>query len=389
MGTNPVQTIDAVRQVVGHFVGNGRRQALPVVLGKDPGVEADDPLAAADPVHARGFALEVEQHGNGGKGPTVVGFPHADETIDRFHHPRLPIGIDGFHKTHRIIITWKTPGFLYTGSMRCDFHCHSTASDGELSPRALVAAAEDKGLEALSITDHDTLDAYRRLPAPPRRLTLVEGVEFSTVWGKIGVHILGLNVDSRSDAMAEAERLQSRAREERAQVIAEKLAGYGVEDPLEGARALSGSDQVGRPHFARHMVASGFVANEREAFKKFLGTGKPCDIKQCWSPLARIIAWIREAGGVAVLAHPAKYKLTRTRLTALIDDFQTAGGEGLEVVSGRQLPNVTRDLASLCRNRRLLASWGSDFHGPGRPWADLGSYSTPPADLVPVWSRWD
>lgn len=272
--------------------------------------------------------------------------------------------------------------------MKCDFHTHSTASDGALSPSALVEAARQAGIEALAITDHDTLDAYHQLGTAAIDLRLIPGVEFSTRWRRIGIHVLGLNVDPHSDAMTEGVAHQTAARHSRAEEIATKLAKYGVPDPLAGARRHADGGALGRPHFARHMVATGFVQDENQAFKKFLGSGKSCDIRSCWADLHRVIDWIRAAGGVAVLAHPAKYKLSHNRLAALVSDFRATGGEGLEVVSGRQLPATTRQLARLCTAHDLLASWGSDFHRPGQHWAQLGHYSTPPADVKSLWQLW-
>lgn len=272
-------------------------------------------------------------------------------------------------------------------AMTIDFHCHTTASDGELSPRDLLELAQRCGVTRLSITDHDSVAAYQGLN-PLTGLELIGGVEFSTLWNKTGLHILGLNIDPFCPAMQEAVAFQRNARLGRAEKIAEKLEKYGVVAPLEGARSLASAGNVGRPHFARHMVATGFVKDEKEAFKKYLGSGKSCDIRQCWAEPEQIVAWIRAAGGVAVLAHPAKYNLTRSKLVSFLEAFKGWGGGGLEVVSGIQLPAVTRDLAQLCEQLDLSASWGSDFHRPGQSWAQLGRYSAPPPHLRPVWHNW-
>jgi predicted metal-dependent phosphoesterase TrpH len=136
------------------------------------------------------------------------------------------------------------------------------------------------------------------------------------------------------------------------------------------------------------MVNTGFVRSEDEAFRKYLGSGKSCDINNNWAPLPQVIAWIRAAGGTAVLAHPGKYRLTQGKLASLVDEFAAAGGEALEVVSGRQLPAQTRNFARLASARGLLMSCGSDFHQPGQSWAQLGCYSTPPSTPTPLWARW-
>lgn len=273
--------------------------------------------------------------------------------------------------------------------MKIDLHCHTTASDGALTPQQLVQRAMERKLDVLSITDHDSVGAYGQLPGNLGNLRIIPGIELSCQWQKRSIHILGLNIDPHSDAIAEAVSFQSRARTQRAEMIAEKLAKYGVESPLEGALQQADGGAIGRPHFARHMVASGFVKNESAAFNKFLGTGKSCDIKVCWPEPGQVTSWIRDSGGMAVLAHPGTYNLTRTKLVSFLEDFTRWGGEGMEVVSGRQLPADTRNLVNLCRKFGLLGSAGSDFHSPAQEWLDIGSYSTFPPDIDPVWSRWD
>lgn len=272
--------------------------------------------------------------------------------------------------------------------MIVDLHCHTSASDGALSPTQLIARAAERGVNILSITDHDTLAAYREITELPASLTLVPGIELSCQWQKRGIHIVGLNVDMAAASMVEATQKQGEARTLRAQLIAEKLAKLGAQSPLEGALTLSDGGSVGRPHFARHLVESGFVASEAEAFKKYLGSGKPGDIKVCWPELEQVVTWIRDAGGIAVVAHPGKYNLTRTKLVALLEAFTECGGQALEVVSGRQLPNETRDYANLCRQFDLKASAGSDFHSPTQTWLDLGHYTALPGNLTPVWEAW-
>jgi hypothetical protein len=272
-----------------------------------------------------------------------------------------------------------------------DLHCHTTHSDGALTPPELVARAAAMGVDLLSITDHDTLGAWpaaRRaaaaLPAAPR---LVPGIEFSTQWETMGVHVLGLNVDPGSDAMETGVRFQTGARMERARRIGERLAKQGIAGAFAGAAALSSGGYIGRPQFARHLVAIGKAASVEDAFKRYLGDGLMGDIREHWANLPQVVEWIRAAGGVAVLAHPLKYKLTRSKLKRLLADFMGAGGEGLEVVSGQQQLQQTASLAKLCEQLGLLASCGSDFHEPGNPWSELGRYRALPDYLAPVWER--
>jgi predicted metal-dependent phosphoesterase TrpH len=276
-----------------------------------------------------------------------------------------------------------------TASLKYDLHCHTTCSDGSLSPLELIQRAAEQGVDVLSITDHDTALAYQQLESTNQLpLKIIPGIEFSTVWRKINIHIVGLNIQPQSDALKIGVTHQHQARKERAERIAEKLTGYGFNDALDRTSKIAGNDNIGRPHFAQYLVEIGAVSNIKQAFKKFLGSGKPCDIKQLWADLPQTIEWILDAGGTPVLAHPAKYKLTRTKLLAFLDDFIAAGGQGMEVVSGKQIPSVTRDLASICRQKNLYASCGSDFHQPGQDWAELGQYSTFPADCEPVWDHW-
>ena len=268
--------------------------------------------------------------------------------------------------------------------MLVDLHCHTTASDGTLSPDELLSRAIGNGVELLSITDHDTLAAYRDLAAPAE-LKLVAGIEFSCHWQKRGLHIVGLNVDLSSSAMAEAELHQHHARNRRAELIAEKLEKYGVESPLAGARSMAAGSVIGRPHFARYLTACEFVKTEEEAFKKYLGSGKPCDIKVCWPEPKQVIDWTRAAGGVAVLAHPAKYKLTNSGLRRFLEEFTNSGGQGMEVVSGQQTADKTRLFTLMCQAFNMYASLGSDFHSPAQHWLDLGRYASSQTISRPVW----
>lgn len=273
--------------------------------------------------------------------------------------------------------------------MIVDLHTHTNASDGSLDAAQLLHEATTAGVQLLSITDHDTLAAYSSLPAGGQDAPqLVCGIELSTEWRGCGIHVLGLNVALASDAMHAATTFQSAARIQRAEKIAERLERVGVENALDGARAHAHGGLIGRPHFARHLVASGFVKDFAQAFQKYLGAGKIGDVKQHWAPLAQIVDWIRDSGGTAVLAHPGRYGLTHTRRNALIDEFAALGGTGLELISGRQEPSLTATLAAAAAKLGLLASCGSDFHHPGQPWARLGMPLALPPACRPVWDAW-
>ena len=266
-----------------------------------------------------------------------------------------------------------------------DLHSHTLCSDGVLSPNELINRAVEKNVDVLSITDHDTLGAYCDLELQHKKIGLIPGIELSTEWQNTGIHVLGLNVEIDSAAMKTAVRLQSESRRQRAIQIGDRLEKKGFEGAFEGASKLTTGAYVGRPHFARFLVESGQVESIGKAFKKYLGDGKAGDIRHHWADLSRVIEWIRDASGIAVLAHPLKYKLTRTRLKRLLDDFVAAGGRGMEVVSGQQSHQQTSDMARLCEQYGLLASCGSDFHMPGKPWAELGFFPYLPRYVKPVW----
>jgi 3',5'-nucleoside bisphosphate phosphatase len=273
--------------------------------------------------------------------------------------------------------------------MKVDLHTHTSVSDGKLSPTELIQQAESVGVDILSITDHDTVDAYENLTLlNSSALTLVPGIEFSTQWKKVGIHILGLNIQLDCDAMRSGINSQREARLLRAQRIAEKLEKLGIENSWEGAKKIAGDSIIGRPHFAQFLIESGVVKDMNQAFNIYLGAGKAGDVKQFWAPFEQIIDWIRNASGTAVLAHPDKYKLTRTKLLTLLDDFCSAGGDGMEVISGKQTTDVTRKLALMCQQKNLLASCGSDFHQPGQVWSELGSVAPLPVDCKAVWESW-
>jgi len=209
------------------------------------------------------------------------------------------------------------------------------------------------------------------------------------LWNGVGIHILGLNVDVNNLALIEGVAQQEQRRIVRAQTIADRLAKAGVSGALEGAREYAGEGAIGRPHFAKYLVASGVVSNMNQAFKQYLGAGKVGDVKQLWPDINTAVNWIINAGGVAVVAHPNKYKLTRTKLRRLLSEFIEAGGQAIEVISGKQTPNVTRDMAALADQLGLYASGGSDFHMPDQPWQELGCVQFLPKNCRPVWQLWD
>ncbi|HNP35613.1 MAG TPA: PHP domain-containing protein [Woeseiaceae bacterium] len=278
----------------------------------------------------------------------------------------------------------------YNVPMIYDLHTHTSASDGSLAPCELLALAIEHGVGVLAITDHDTLEAYDVIrSAESSPLQIVQGIELSTTWAGRGIHVVGLNLDAHSKPLLAGIARQSVARIERARKISRRLArSIGIDDPFESVLAIAGASAIGRPHFARHLVAVGVVKDTRTAFRKYLGAGKPGDVRDGWAEMDEVIGWIRGAGGTAVLAHPAQYRMTNNKLRLLLEDFTAAGGGAMEVVSGSQTPAVTENLASLARDFGLAASCGSDFHHPEQTWSLPGRFAELPANLKKVWELW-
>ncbi len=248
--------------------------------------------------------------------------------------------------------------------MIVDFHTHSLASDGALAPIELLRRAKAAGVQQFALTDHDTTAGYLavRHTSEAEEVGLISGVELSCRWATATIHVVGLNFDADAPEMTAMVEQLTQAREERAEKIATRLAGVGIDDALEGAKAIANGSQIGRPHFATWMVEAGAVDSVAEAFDKYLGAGKIGDVKMFWPPLSDVVQAITRAGGVAILAHPLKYRLTGMKLRALINDFKAAGGGAIEVLNGRQPETDLKRLSQLAEGNGLMCSVGSDFH---------------------------
>jgi predicted metal-dependent phosphoesterase TrpH len=273
-----------------------------------------------------------------------------------------------------------------------DLHSHSLASDGSLTPAALVQAACAAGVDVLALTDHDTTDGIEAAAheAAAAGMPLVPGVEISVSWESHTVHILGLNIDPGCQALQDGLSGLRSFRDWRAEEIGRRLERAGIHGAYTAARALARGRIVSRTHFAQHLVASGHAQSVSQVFKRFLTHGKPGHVAGQWAGLEGALDWIAAAGGLAVIAHPARYPMTASKLRRLIGEFRELGGVGMEVVSGCHTRDDIHTMAGCARVMGLFASQGSDYHGPENPWVQLGQLSELPAGCRPIWEceRW-
>ncbi|WP_287810359.1 PHP domain-containing protein [Pseudomonas sp.] len=271
--------------------------------------------------------------------------------------------------------------------MNVDLHCHSTASDGSLSPTDLAARAHANGVRVLALTDHDTLEGLPEAREATRALGMqwVSGVEMSCTWGGATIHVLGYGFPLDAPPLVAAVEALHHGRWLRAEEISRRLALKGMPGALEGARAIQqelgdSGNAPARPHFAEYLVRQNHVRDRAEAFRKWLGAGKLGDVKQHWPTLEDTVATLRAAGAWVSLAHPLQYDFTRSKRRKLIADYIQAGGQAIEVVNGMQPAEQVGTLSILAREFGLLVSAGSDFHGPGA-WSEIGIYRPVPEDL--------
>ena len=272
-----------------------------------------------------------------------------------------------------------------------DLHCHSTASDGVLTPAALVARAHEQRVDVLSLTDHDDMrgQADAAKAALALGLRYVPGVEISVTWSGHTLHIVGLWVDPAHPQLLVGLSANRAGRAKRASQIGEALARVGIPGALEGAYAYAvNKDLIGRTHFARFLVEEGYVEDMKTAFKKYLVKGKPGYVHHQWASLTEAVAWIHAAGGQAVLAHPGRCNFGREKMRALLAEFRDLGGEAIEVVTGSHTPEQVPIYAELANEFGLYASSGSDFHAPGEGGRELGRLMSLPPICRPLWATW-
>lgn len=271
-----------------------------------------------------------------------------------------------------------------------DLHCHSHFSDGLHDPAFLIEKALAANLQLLALTDHDTVAGLEALQEAAKNhpITVVNGIEFSTRWKKYDIHILGFLIDPAHPALIKCIQQQNESRILRAQEISQRLAACGLNDAFKKACDLAGHERVGRPHFAKLLVEEGMAADMKTAFRRFLGRGRIAYVTTQWASVTEAVEVINQAGGQAVIAHPLKYDLTRTRLLELVLEFKSAGGLGLEVISGDMSLAQIQEMASLCLRFDLLASSGSDYHGENLSRISLGRQRQLPLNCKPIWQQW-
>ena len=273
--------------------------------------------------------------------------------------------------------------------LRFDLHTHSTASDGSLAPTELVQRAAERGVEVLALTDHDEVAGLSEAAVAAARvgMVFVPGIELSVSWGHQTVHIVGLGIDAASLTLQDGITRLKAFRTWRAEEIARRLAKKGIPGALEGARRYAKGAILSRTHFAHYLVEQGQARDLRQVFKRYLVHNKPGYVPGEWVSLEEALGWIRDAGGLAVVAHPARYKLSATRLRQLLGEFVELGGLALEVVSGSHSRDDILSMANLSHRFKLAASAGSDYHGPDNPYLDLGRLPSLPSECLPIWQH--
>jgi predicted metal-dependent phosphoesterase TrpH len=269
-----------------------------------------------------------------------------------------------------------------------DLHSHSTFSDGTLEPARLVERAAQRGVAVLALTDHDDTGglAAARVAAAVHGIRLIDGVEISVTWRGRTIHIVGLGIEPTNSTLQTGLAATRGGRIERARKMAAAFDGLGIAGSLEGVQRFAENPRmIGRTHFARFLQQKGVVKDIKTAFKRFLGGGQPCFVPQEWANLRDAVSWINASGGVAVIAHPARYPLDTAELRALLSEFRDLGGVALEVGSGSHKPHQYSFFAAQARRFGLAASTGSDFHSPEESYHDLGSLPALPSGCTPVW----
>lgn len=271
-----------------------------------------------------------------------------------------------------------------------DLHCHSTISDGLLTPLELVEHAAQQGVRVLALTDHDDLGGLpqARAVAEQHGMQFIDGVEISVTWRRRTLHIVGLKINPHYSPLVEGLAAIRIGRHTRAAGMAAALDAIGIAGSLQGAYQYAKQGIISRAHFARFLVEKGYAKDMRSVFKKYLVKGKPGYVEHEWASLAEAIAWITGSGGVAVVAHPGRYDLGRTNMLLLMEEFRALGGTAIEVVTGSHSVDQYQEFAKVARQFGLAASAGSDYHGAAHSYMEMGRLPDLPSGCVPVWQHW-
>ena len=273
--------------------------------------------------------------------------------------------------------------------LNADLHCHSTVSDGTLTPEQLAERAYANGVRLWALTDHDELGGQERAQAAASSLGMdyLSGVEISVTWMGQTIHIVGLGIDAAHAGILEGLRMTREGRGNRAKQMAEQLLKAGIPGAYEGALHFAGNHElIARTHFARFLVEQGVCRDTDQVFKNYLVEDKPGYVPHLWATLDNAVAWIKAAGGVAVIAHPGRYKLSSMQMDELYKHFKEIGGMAIEVITGSHSPNQYQTYGKIAQHYGFLASRGSDFHDPEESYIDLGALPHLPDHLTPVWS---
>lgn len=271
--------------------------------------------------------------------------------------------------------------------LKYDLHCHSNFSDGELPPTELILRAKEHGVTNLALTDHDTVSGIAEAQHAARQyeLNFIPGIELSCIWNKKTFHILGLNIDPKNAQLLAGTQQLQKIRLERAKKIAFKLEKNKIPGAFEAVQKAAGTGMITRPHFANYLVTNNYVTSMQAAFDRYLGQGKSAFVNTEWVAIEDAINWINLAGGVAVVAHPLRYKLTASWMRRFLSAFKDLGGQGIEIITARSNPDEIRRTIHFAKQFELYGSVGSDFHTPKNQWVELGRLAPLPANIKPIW----
>ncbi len=271
-----------------------------------------------------------------------------------------------------------------------DLHCHSTISDGLLTPSELVNYANECNVNVMALTDHDDIAGLEEARKVSDKLGIVfiNGVEISVTWNKRTLHIVGLNFDDKNNSLLSGLKSIRDGRELRAEKMALSLGMAGIMNAYQGARRYAKNSTIGRIHFAQYIVEQGYAKDIKSVFKKYLTPGKPGFFDHQWVALEDAVSWIKNSGGEAVIAHPGRYDMGSKLYPRLFQEFKELGGSGVELISGSQDPAQTNYFCKLANDYELFGSCGSDFHGPGISHKAMGSVCNMPQLCQPIWNKW-